>query len=78
MKNWLALIPVAQTKRNKIVCSAGGQGKTESQQEKAKLQYAPLGYFLKIITIILWPAAGRDRSQIKTKDRGSGSSETMT
>lgn len=58
--------------------SAGGQEKIESHREKAKLQYAPLGYFLKVVTIMLWPAAKRDRSQTTMKDRGAGSSETMT
>lgn len=70
--------PAVQTKGTNAVNSAGGQGKTESQREKAKLLYAPLGHFLKAITIMLWATAERDRSQITTEDRGSGSSETMT
>lgn len=82
MKDWLALIdksfPAGQTKGSKTVSSAGGQGKTEHQREKAKLQNAPLGHFLKVITIMLWPAAERHRSQITTKDRGSGNSEAIT
>lgn len=82
MKDWLALMdktfPAAQTKGINTVSSAGEHGKTESQQEKAKLLSAPSGHFLKVITIMLWQTAERDRSQITTKDRGSGSSETMT
>lgn len=47
-------------------------------QRSAKLPYAPLGHFLELIISTLRPTAERDKSQMATKDRNTGSFETKS